>query len=601
MSVTGASGHSIATGAKLPRLFTPGQIGNVEIKNRVVMPPMTTRAADADGFVTDEAVAYYNARAEGGTGLITVEMASPEQAGRHRHFELGIYDDRFIPGLSRLVAALHERGAKASIQLGHGGGHTRPDINGGMTPVAPSAIPHVVQEGTTEVIIPEAMSRERIHRAIEAFAAAAQRARQAGFDMVEVHAAHGYLISQFLCPIENLRTDEFGGSLENRARLGIEIVKRIKARVGGLPVIFRLSGDDFVPGGTTAEEARQVAIWAAQAGANAIHVAGGHYRSLPSGAVMTPPMAMPDATFLGFASEIRRHVSVPVIAVGRLGDPETAIRAVEGGSADFVALGRPLLADPAWVNKVMRGETVRMCIACNTCVDSMRLGERLQCLVNPTTGRERAFAEAERQGKTLPRGVKIAVVGAGPAGLSYAAAVCEGNAVTIFEKAAIAGGAFRLAGLAPKFQEVEANSMPLLRFVDRLVQRCREAGATFVFNCDITRELHRLDGFDIVVLAVGARYRPAFWSLPALLRLGVARFPGIRQLASKPALRDWFYQKARVSSVDRLLQQLEGKRVVVIGDALKPGKSAPAIRSAFDAAYGTQTGPLPSRLSATQA
>jgi dimethylglycine catabolism A len=600
MRETAASERPIVTGGRLPRLFTPGRIGSVEIKNRVVMPPMTTRAADADGFVSDDTVAYFCARAEGGTGLITVEMASPEQAGRHRNFELGIYDDRFIPGLSRLVDALHERGAKVSIQLGHGGAHTRPDINGGLPPVGPSAIPHVVQEGTTETIIPEAMTRERIDQAIESFAEAALRARQAGFDMVEVHAAHGYLISQFLCPVENLRDDEFGGSLKNRARLGVDVVKRIKTRVPGFPVIFRLNGDDFMPGGMTATEARQVAIWAAEAGADAIHVAGGHYRSVPSGAVMIPPMAMPDATFLGFASAIRRLVSVPVITVGRLGDPETAIRAVEDGSADFVALGRPLLADPAWVNKVLRGETVRMCIACNTCVDGMRLGERLQCLVNPVTGRERVFAEAERQGKTLPSGLRIAVVGAGPAGLSYAAAVSKGNTVTIFEKAAVAGGAFRLAGLAPKFQEVEANSMPLLRFIDRLVKRCREAGAIFVFNCDLTREPQRLDGFDIVVLATGAQYRPAFRIFPALLRLGVTRLPGIRQLASKPALRNWFYHKARVSAVDQLRQKLGGKRVVVIGDALKPGKSVPAICSAFDAAYGTQTGPLPSRLSAAQ-
>lgn len=595
-----SSERNVESPSGLPRLLTPARIGCVEIRNRVVMPPMTTRAADADGFVTDDTVAYYCARAEGGAGLITIEMASPEQAGRHRHFELGISDDRFIPGLSRLVDALHERGAKVSIQLGHGGGHTRRDINGGLAPVAPSAIPHVVQEGTTETIIPEAMTRERIDQAIEAFAAAALRAKRAGFDMVEVHAAHGYLISQFLCPIENLRDDEFGGSLDNRARLGLEVVRRIKARTGSLPVIFRLSGDDFIPGGTTPEEVRQVAIWAAEAGADAIHVAGGHYRSLPSAAAMIPPMAMPDATFLRYASDIRRRVSVPVIAVGRLGDPAAAIRAVEEGDADFVALGRPLLADPAWTNKVLRGETVRMCVACNTCVDSMRAGERLQCLVNPITGREREFAEAKRLGSTLPVGRKIAVIGAGPAGLSYAAIVCKTNSVTIFEKAAVAGGAFRLAGLAPRFQEVEANPMPLLRFVDGLVRSCREAGATFVFNCDVGREPERLDGFDIVVLAVGARYRPAFRVLPALLRLGVARLPGLRRLASKPFLRDWFYHRARRSAADQLRRKLGSARVIVIGDALEPGKSAPAIRSAFDAAYGTRTGPLPSRLSGFQ-
>ena len=591
----GAFEPSRAGRRPLPRLLTPGRIGGVEIRNRVVMPSMTTRAADAEGYVTEDSVAYYCERAEGGTGLITVEMASPEKAGRHRNFELGIYDDKFIPGLSKLVKALHARGAKVSIQLGHGGGHTRSDINGGEPPVAPSAIPHVVQEGTTETIIPEAMSRERIERAIEAFAQAAVRAQRAGFDMVEIHAAHGYLISQFLCPVENLRQDEFGGSLENRARLGIEIVKRIKLRAPGFPVIFRLNGDDFLPGGMTSDESRQVAIWAAEAGVDAIHVAGGHYRSVPSAAVMIPPMAMPDAAFLQFAAAIKPHVAVPVIAVGRLGDPEIAIRAVEDGTVDFVALGRPLLADPAWVDKVRHGHPVRMCIACNTCVDGMRMGERLHCLVNPVTGRERLFGEPSQRPKRLPKGLKVAVVGAGPAGLSYASLVAEHNTVTVFEKEAVAGGAFRLAGLAPKFQGVEADPMPLLRFIDRLERRCREAGAAFVFGCDISTEIGRLRGFDLIVLATGAQYRPGLGFIPALLRAGVAKLPGLRWLATDDALRDWFYYRARVSRVEKLQRQLAGKKVVVIGDALKPGKSVAAIRTAFEAAFGLLTGEQGSR------
>ncbi len=263
MDVETTAPGAIPDDKALPLLFTPGRIGGVEIKNRIVMPSMTTRAADKDGFVTDDSIAYYSERANGGVGLITVEMASPERAGRHRNFELGLYDDRFVPGLSRLVDALHERNAKVSIQLGHAGGHTRPDVNGGEPPIAPSAIPHVVQEMTTEIIIPEAMSHERIQRVIEAFADAAARAKRAGFDVVEVHAAHGYLLSQFLCPAENLRDDEYGGPLENRARLGNAIIQRIKSRVPGLPVIFRMNGDDFVHGGMTSEEARQVAIWAA--------------------------------------------------------------------------------------------------------------------------------------------------------------------------------------------------------------------------------------------------------------------------------------------------------------------------------------------------
>ena len=193
------------------------------------------------------------ARVRGGVGMITVEMASPERAGRHRRRELGIYDDRFLPGLTRLVDAIHGGGAKASIQLGHGGGHTRRDICG-ETPVAPSAIPHPVYEVTNETIVPEAMTRERIAEAVAAFARAGARAKAAGFDCVEIHAAHGYLISQFVTPFENRRTDEYGGSLENRARFGLEVLRAVKAAVGTMPVIYRVSVDDYFPQGLGAED-----------------------------------------------------------------------------------------------------------------------------------------------------------------------------------------------------------------------------------------------------------------------------------------------------------------------------------------------------------
>ena len=227
-------------------LLTPAHIGSVEIKNRVVMPPMTTRLADDEGHVTEDSIAYYMARVRGGVGLIIVEMASPERAGRHRRRELGIYDDRFLPGLRRLVDEIHHGGAKASIQLGHAGGHTRRDICG-EAPVAPSAIPHPVFEITNETIVPEEMSRERIAETVAAFARAGARAKAAGFDCVEIHAAHGYLISQFVTPFENSRTDEYGGSLENRARFGLGVLRAIKAAVGSMPVIYRVSVDDYFP------------------------------------------------------------------------------------------------------------------------------------------------------------------------------------------------------------------------------------------------------------------------------------------------------------------------------------------------------------------
>ncbi|MGH6672576.1 MAG: NAD(P)-binding protein, partial [Xanthobacteraceae bacterium] len=460
-------------------LFSPARIGPVEIKNRIVMPPMTTRTSDAEGFVTDDSIAYYMARVRGGVGLITVEMASPEKCGRHRRHEIGIYDDCFLPGLTRLVAEIHRGGAKASIQLGHGGGHTRVDICG-ETPIAPSAIAHPVYETTFETIVPEAMSKARIVESIAAHVAAALRAQHAGFDCVEIHAAHGYLISQFHAPFENRRTDEYGGSLENRARFGLEILRAVKAALPDMGVIYRLSVEDFFDGGLTFDEGRQIAIWAAQSGADGLHISAGHYRSLPSAQIVLPPMSYPDATFLGFAAEVKKHVGVPVIAVGRLGDPALAEAAVASGKTDFIALGRTLVADPQWAAKVARGEPVRRCLACNTCINEMRGGARIGCVVNGAAGRETVYDVAKP-----PNGERIAVIGAGPAGLTYASLVAAENKVTVFEKESGPGGSFRYAGKAPLFQEVQANQKSLDRYVADLAAACKMKGAEFRFGTDV--------------------------------------------------------------------------------------------------------------------
>ncbi len=541
---------------------------------------MTTRGADEEGFVTEDTIAYYMARVRGGTGLVTVEMASPERAGRHRRRELGIYDDRFLPGLTRLVDAMHVGGAKASIQLGHGGGHTRRDICG-ETPVAPSAIPHPVFETTFEVIVPEAMSKARIDACVAAFAEAARRAQQAGFDCVEIHGAHGYLISQFLTPFENRRTDEYGGSLENRARFGLEVLRAIKAAVPGMGVIYRISVEDYFPEGMPWSEGKQAAIWMAEAGADAVHIAAGHYRSLPSAARQIPPMAYPDATFLDYAAEIKAAVKVPVIAVGRLGDPVLAMAAVESGKCDFVALGRTLLAEPEWVAKLARGEPGRRCLACNTCVDEMRGGARLGCVVNGRAGKEVLYADAKP-----PQGERIAVIGAGPAGLTYASLVADGNQVTIFERDAVPGGAFRYAGKAPLFQDVEASERSFARYIQQLVLACTARGVDIRYGADPARAPALLRGFDRIVIATGARYRFGLGGLAmGLLDLGVGHWPGLKQIFSHPRFRDWFYHRARYGTAADVARWVpSGTKLQSIGDAVRPGKSKPAISSAFEAA-----------------
>jgi 2,4-dienoyl-CoA reductase-like NADH-dependent reductase (Old Yellow Enzyme family) len=561
-------------------LLTPARIGPVEVKNRIVMPPMTTRTADDEGFITEDSIAYYMARVRGGTGLITVEMASPEKVGRHRRREVGIYDDRFIPGLTRLVGAIHDGGAKASIQLGHAGGHTRADICG-ETPIAPSAIPHPVYETTFETIVPQEMTAERIEKTIAAHVAAARRAQEAGFDCVEIHAAHGYLISQFHAPFENRRGDGYGGSLENRARFGLEVLRAIKAALPGMAVVYRLSVEDFFPGGLRYSEGRQIAIWAAAAGADALHITAGHYRSLPSAQIVLPPMSFPDATFLDYAADVKKYVGVPIIAVGRLGDPATAETAVTQGKADFIALGRSLVADPRWVDKVSRGEPIRRCLACNTCINDMRGGARIGCVVNGAAGRETLFADA-----AIPRGGRIAVIGAGPAGLTYAALVAEGNNVTVFEKTATAGGAFRHAAKAPLFQEVDANAQSFTRYIADLVAACQFKGVAFRFGADVSAEPEVLAPFDCLVIATGAEYRFGLKTIVNwMLDTGMARASGVARLFASPALRDWFYYRARRGTAARYAHLARpGQTVTVIGDAARAGKSKQAIASAFEAA-----------------
>jgi hypothetical protein len=420
---------------------------------------------------------------------------------------------------------------------------------------------------TLETIIPEAMSRERIALTTANYVAAARRAQQAGFDCVEIHAAHGYLISQFHAPFENRRTDEYGGSLENRARFGLDVLRAVKAAVPSLGVIYRLSVEDFFDGGLTYGEGRVIAIWAAQAGADAIHVTAGHYRSKPTAHRMIPPMIEPDAPFLDFAADVRKAIKVPVIAVGRLGDPAIATAAVASGKCDFIALGRTLVADPQWVNKLRKGAPIRRCLACNTCIDGMRSGAGISCVVNGAAGREWLFAHP-----SPPLGERIAVIGAGPAGLTYASLVADDNTVTVFEKDATAGGAFRYAGLAPMFNDVGANPASFARYVRDMVAACREArhvplrdrrhgGARPARTVSSDRGGDR-GGYPLGTgaLAMG------------LLERGTGRWPVVSQVMTS-STRLVLLPRAKADRRRLHLARQAGQIVTVIGDAAKPGRA----------------------------
>src|SRR5258707_14570642 len=252
-------------------------------------------------------------------------------------------------------------------------------------------------------------------------------------------------------------------------------------------------------------------------------------------------MTEPDAPFLDFAADVRKAIKVPVIAVGRLGDPAIATAAVASGKCDFIALGRTLVAEPQWVNKLRNEEPIRRCLACNSCVDGMRGGAGISCVVNGMAGREAMFAGAKP-----PEGERIAVIGGGPAGLTYASLVASGNSVTLFEKSGRAGGSFRFAGLAPMFQEVEANPASLERYISGMVAACLRKGVAFRLSTDVTDDPEQLAPFDRIVIATGASYPYGLgpWAM-AMLDLGAGQWPGFSELMSVPKLRDWFYYRAR--------------------------------------------------------
>ncbi len=564
-------------------LFDPISIRALVLPNRILMPAMTTRLAAADGSVTPELIAYYLERARGGTGLIIVEMTSPEPAGRHRAGELSITDGKYRDGLRRLNDRLHEAGARTAIQIGHAGGHTRADVTG-HPPVAPSAIPHVVQEVDTRTIVPEAMTQARIQQVVQAFAEAAQWAKSGGFDAAEIHGAHGYLIAQFLTPLENRRTDEYGGSLPNRARFALEVLRAARQRVGDFPLLFRISADEYAPGGLTPAEAVEVCRWAEQAGADALHVSAGCYRSLPSGAVMTPPMNYPDGVFVHLAQAVKAAVSVPVVAVGRLHDPALAARVVAEGKADLVALGRALVADPHWPRKAReaRGEPIRACISCNTCVDGMREGSRIQCLVNPAAARETQFS---LQPAARPR--RVLVAGGGPAGMEAAAALARrGHTVALVERNTVLGGQWVQAMKAPRFQNVRTTPAVMRRFLDYQAAELKRLGVDVRLGRPADRTLVQEWRADAVVSATGAGYRfPFNWIVPPLLDSTLMRTGWMGTLAGRPAFK-WLLFRVLRRPAATLTRRLAGTGVEchAIGDCVRAGTTLEAMRSAAELA-----------------
>ncbi|WP_213951792.1 FAD-dependent oxidoreductase [Tepidanaerobacter syntrophicus] len=474
---------------KFPVLLSPIKIGTMEVRNRFVVPPMGTNFANPDGSVSKQLIDYLAARSKGGYGLIIVEVTAIDPLGKAIPWQPGIWDDKFVPGWKELVDEVHKYGAKIVVQLHHAGRQTTHEVIGSQ-PVAPSPIPCPVDRE-----IPRELTTEEVYDLIEKFGDAAVRARDAGFDGVEVHGAHGYLIAQFMSAYSNKRIDEFGGDLTSRMKFPVDIVKNIRAKVGnGYPIIFRFSGDERVPGGRTIDESRVVAEKMEKAGVNALHVSTGVYGSIPW---LIAPSAVPPAYNVYAAEEIKKVVKIPVIAVGRINDPNLAEDILEGGKADLVSLGRESIADPELPNKTAAGmiNEISPCIGCmQACVgylfDPKYL--KISCLVNPFTGRE---GELKIEKAAAPK--KVVVVGGGPGGLEAAwVAAKKGHKVTVYEKEEVLGGQYRIGAIPPTKQDI----LKALRYY---ITMGKKYGVEYKMGVEATEELILEENPDAVILATG--------------------------------------------------------------------------------------------------
>lgn len=468
------------TEASQQALFEPFRLGRLRLKNRLVMAPMGT-CLDEGGHITDATIAYYRRRAEGGVGTIVVEgcLVSADTVGP----EPRISGPEYLPGLRRLVQELKAFDVTVGVQLMHPG---RQVVAGPS--VASSPVPL-----NSHAPVPHQLTAAEIAGIVEDYARAAHLAREAGFEFVEVHGAHGYLPSNFLSPLDNRRTDDYGGSLENRARFSLEVARAIVATVGGdLPLVWRINGDDAVEDGFQLDEAIQVSKWLEEAGAAAISVSAGTWHTLH---VTLAPMFVPRGHLRHMAAAVKAAVGVPVIAVGRLDDPALAADVVTSGDADLVQLGRTLIAEPDWPRKVEAGllGELRPCIACNACVDLVGRGGVARCSVNPEAGREKVWRV-----ESAPRPRRIMVVGSGPAGMEAARiARIRGHDVSIWEREGQLGGKLEVAGLAPSKHEV-------LRFRDFQARRLGEIGVDIHLHSEVTAETVAAEAPDVVVVATGA-------------------------------------------------------------------------------------------------
>jgi 2,4-dienoyl-CoA reductase-like NADH-dependent reductase (Old Yellow Enzyme family) len=504
-----------------PHLFSPVRIGGLELRNRIAMSPMGVEIIDDDGLIRERVIRYYEERARGGAGLIITEVcAIAYPRGATSAHQIAFSDDAQLPGLRALTTRVKAHGARIAAQLVHHGKVARIDTRDGRPLLVPSkptfhgAMDMINDLSREEIgLLMKASgggrpkyqpaTKDDIQQLIGDFAAATVRAREAGFDAVELHAAHGYLISSFLSPAWNTRDDEYGGPIENRARLLCEILAAAKQRAGhDFPIWCRLDALEYrTPNGIRFEDALRTAELAAAAGADAIHVSA--YADSTSAPGFTEgTLVHTEAKHVEHAARIKARIDVPVIAVGRI-EPELAETLIREGKADVVAMARKLLADPEIARKLEAGRPgeVRPCIYCYTCVAQPFFDRRVRCSVNPITANEIDLAERERTRAPVRRHVVIA--GGGTAGLEAARVAAQrGHRVTLFETADQLGGTLRFAALA-----YEPNE----RLLDWLIGRVEALGVEIRLGECLTVETAGALAADVVIVATGARRARPEW------------------------------------------------------------------------------------------
>ncbi len=476
----------------LKHMFTPMNIGNCTIPNRFAVPAMVTNYSTEDGIVTDRYIAYIAERAKGGFGLIITEDYAVTPNGKGYARIPGLWKDEQIKGNRRLTDEVHRYGSKIFCQMYHPGKQATLLTTNGTTPLAPSAIKDPLCQTQ-----PREITVEEIHELVDAFGKAAGRAKEAGFDGVEIHAGHGYLIAEFISAFINKRTDEYGGCFENRVRFLDEIYAAVRANVGDdYPVQVRFSANEFIPGGRTEAESYQLARHMDELGIDAINVSNGVYASDMKHQVIAP-MFSDHAFNMEAAMNIRKLVKCPVLVANRINNPDMADTLIEMGKTDFVCMGRGSIVDPHLPEKAKEGryDEINYCLGClQGCGNSIFGGGCVDCLVNPRVGLE------YRDDMTpVAEGKKVMVIGGGPGGLMAARTAAEkGHDVTLFEKDSHLGGAFRAAAYP-------SGKGELATLVSSYRAQCLRLGVKFMMETEVTEEVIREFAPDAIIVATGSR------------------------------------------------------------------------------------------------